>query len=138
MDASLARATVIATLAASPTEHSVTDDIELLIAAMAREEAHHNQCSLAAATRQIRGLVAAAREEYRAAGAPYGEDDRGFCRLPPRAPAPDTYGITWRVRCSPPKRTADRLSGHGLFRTHGASKVGRRIPPLRRRRRPTW
>ena len=63
-----------------PTEYSVTDDLELLITAMAREEAHHRQCSLAAATRQIRGLAAVAREEYRAAG-PYGEDDQGFCRF---------------------------------------------------------
>jgi hypothetical protein len=73
------------------TEHSVTDDLELLIAAMAREVAHRHQCSLAAATRQIRDLVAEAREEYRAVGSPYGEDDQGFCRLPPRASAPDTY-----------------------------------------------
>jgi hypothetical protein len=63
-----------------PTEHHVTDDLELLIDAMAREAAHHHQCSLAAATRQIRGRSAAAREEYRAAGAPYGDDERGFCR----------------------------------------------------------
>jgi len=63
-----------------PTEHSVTDDLELLISAMAREVAHHHHCSLAAATRQIRALVAEAREEYRAAGAPYGDDNRGFCR----------------------------------------------------------
>jgi hypothetical protein len=58
----------------------VTDDLELLIAAMAREVAHHHHCSLAAARRQIRSLVAEAREEYRAAGAPYGDDDQGFCR----------------------------------------------------------
>jgi hypothetical protein len=57
----------------------VTDDLELLIAEMARHQAHH-QCSLAEATRQIRALVAEAREEYRAAGAPYGDDDHGFCR----------------------------------------------------------
>jgi len=62
------------------TEHSVTDDLELLIAAMAREAAHHHRCSLATARRHIRGLVARAREEYRAAGAPYGDDDQGFCR----------------------------------------------------------
>jgi hypothetical protein len=48
----------------------VTDDLELLIAAMARHQAHH----------QIRGLVTEAREDYRAAGAPYGDDDQGFCR----------------------------------------------------------
>jgi len=47
---------------------------------MARQVAHHHQCSLAAATRQIRSLVAEAREEYRVAGAPYGDDDQGFCR----------------------------------------------------------
>jgi hypothetical protein len=58
----------------------VTDDLELLIAAMARHQAHHHQCSLATATRQIRGLVTEARAEYRAAGAPYSEDERGFCR----------------------------------------------------------
>ena len=58
----------------------MTDDLELLIAAMAREVAHHHHCSLAAARRQIRSLVAEAREEYRAAGAPYGDDDQGFCR----------------------------------------------------------
>jgi hypothetical protein len=69
----------------------VIDDLELLIAGMAREAAHHHQCSLAAATRQIRSRSAQAREEYRAAGAPYGDDDQGFCRLPPRPPAPDAY-----------------------------------------------
>jgi hypothetical protein len=62
-----------------PLEHCVTDDLELLIAEMARHQAHHHQCSLAEATRQIRALVAA-REEYRAADAPYGDDDQGFCR----------------------------------------------------------
>jgi hypothetical protein len=61
-------------------EHRVTDDLEPLIAAMARHQAHHHQCSLAAATRQIRGLVVEARAEYRAAGAPYGDNDQGFCR----------------------------------------------------------
>jgi len=63
-----------------PTEHSVTDDLELLIAAMARHQAHRHYSSLAAATRQIRDLVAEARAEYRAAGAPGGDDDQGFCR----------------------------------------------------------
>jgi hypothetical protein len=58
----------------------VTDDLELLISAMAHHQAHRHQCSLATATRQIRGLVAEAREEYRAAGAPYGDDERGFYR----------------------------------------------------------
>ena len=61
-------------------EHIVSDDLELLIAEMARHQAHHHQCSLAEATRQIRSLVAQAHEEYRAAGAPYGDDDHGFCR----------------------------------------------------------
>jgi len=61
-------------------ERIVTDDLELLIAEMARHQAHHHQCSLATATRQIRDLVAAARAEYRTAGAPYGDDDQGFCR----------------------------------------------------------
>jgi hypothetical protein len=61
-------------------EHNVTDDLELLIAEMARHQAHHHQCSLDEATRQIRTLVAEAREEYRAGGAPYGDDDQGFCR----------------------------------------------------------
>ena len=61
-------------------EYSVTDDLELLIAAMAREAAHHHHCSLAAATRQIRDLVDRARQEYRAAGAPSGDDNQGFCR----------------------------------------------------------
>jgi hypothetical protein len=31
-------------------------------------------------TRQTLGPIAEAREEYRVAGAPYGDDDRGFCR----------------------------------------------------------
>jgi hypothetical protein len=61
-------------------ELSVTDDLEILIAAMARHQAHRHRCSLAAATRQIRALVAAAREEYCAAGALYGDDEQGFCR----------------------------------------------------------
>ena len=56
------------------------DDLELLVSEMARHQAHHHQCSLAEATRQIRALVAEAREEYRASGAPYGDDDHGFCR----------------------------------------------------------
>jgi hypothetical protein len=58
----------------------VTDDLELLIEAMVRHQAHRYQCSLDTATHQIRGLVDRAREEYRAAGSPYGDDDRGFCR----------------------------------------------------------
>jgi len=51
-------------------EHSMIDDLELLITAMAREAAHYHHCSLAAATRQIRDLVAEARAKYRAAGCP--------------------------------------------------------------------
>ncbi len=58
----------------------MTDDLELLITAIARHQAHHHHCSLDTATRQIRSLIAEARAEYRAAGAPYGDDDRGFCR----------------------------------------------------------
>ena len=58
----------------------MTDDLELLITAMARYQAHYHHCSLATATRQIRALVAEARAEYRAAGAPDGDDERGFCR----------------------------------------------------------
>ena len=58
----------------------VTNDLEILITEMARHQAHHHHCSLAAATRQICALIAEAREEYRAAGAPYGDDDHGFCR----------------------------------------------------------
>jgi hypothetical protein len=61
-------------------EHDVIDDLELLIAEMVRHQAHYHQCSLTEATRQLRALVVEAREEYRAAGAPYGDDDRGFCR----------------------------------------------------------
>jgi len=78
---------VLALLPTSFKEHRVTNDLEHLIIAMARHQAHHHQCSLAAATRQIRALVAEARAEYRAAGAPYGDDERGFCRwllAPPR------------------------------------------------------
>ncbi len=58
----------------------MTDDLELLIAVMARHQAHHHHCLLAAATRQIRDLVAETCAEYRAAGAPYSDDDRSFCR----------------------------------------------------------
>jgi hypothetical protein len=61
-------------------EHRVTDDLELLITAMARHQAHYHHCSLATATRQIRTLFAEARMEYRFAGAPCGDDERGFCR----------------------------------------------------------
>jgi hypothetical protein len=61
-------------------EHTVSDDLERLIAEMARHQAHHHHCSLAEATRQIRALVAEAREEYRIAGAPYGDNDQDFCR----------------------------------------------------------
>ena len=42
-------------------KYTMTDDLELLIAEMAREKAHHHQCSLAEATRQIRGLVTGPR-----------------------------------------------------------------------------
>ena len=65
---------------AHPVGSSVTDDLELLIAEVALHQAHHYQCSLAVATRQIRGLVDRAREEYRARGAPCDDDDQGFCR----------------------------------------------------------
>jgi hypothetical protein len=58
----------------------VTDDLELLIMVMAREAAHHHQCSLATATRHIRDLVVEAHAEYRVVGAPYGDNDQGFCR----------------------------------------------------------
>lgn len=58
----------------------MTDDLEILITEMAHRQSHHHHCSLAAATRRIRSLVAEAREEYRASGAPYGDDDQGFCR----------------------------------------------------------
>ena len=61
-------------------EHTVIDDLELLIAEMARHQAHHHHCLLAEATRQIRALVAEARQEYRARGAPYGDANQGFCR----------------------------------------------------------
>jgi hypothetical protein len=67
-------------LAVRSMEQCVTDDLELLIAEMAQHQAHHHHCSLAEATQQIRALVAEAREEYRARGAPYGDDDLGFCR----------------------------------------------------------
>jgi hypothetical protein len=60
-------------------EHSVTDNLEVLIAAMARHQTHRHQCSLAAATRQICSLVVEALEKYRGASAPC-DDDRGFCR----------------------------------------------------------
>jgi hypothetical protein len=60
--------------------HTVSDDLELLISEMARHQAHHHQCSHATATRQIRPLVAEARAEDRAAGAPYGDDAQGCCR----------------------------------------------------------
>jgi hypothetical protein len=86
----------------------MTDDLELLIAAMARHQAHHHQCSLATATRQIRGLSAEAREEYRAVGAPYGDDDQGFCRLPPCAPAPHACCVVWCAR-----RSHTRWAGEG-------------------------
>jgi hypothetical protein len=43
------------------TEQCVTDDLELLIAEMARYQAHHHHCSLAAATRQMRALLARSR-----------------------------------------------------------------------------
>jgi len=75
----------------------VTDELELLIAAMAREVAHHHRCSLATTRCQIHGLVARARGEYRAAEAPYGDDDRGLCRLPPRTPTSDTCCIAWHA-----------------------------------------
>lgn len=58
----------------------MTDDLDILIAEMARHHAHRYQCSLATATCEIRSSVAEGREEYRAAGTPYGDDDQGFCR----------------------------------------------------------
>jgi hypothetical protein len=75
-----APAAVLALLPTSFKEHRVDDDLELLITAMARHQAHYHQCSLAVATRQLRDLVAAARMEYRAVGLPYGDNDYGFCR----------------------------------------------------------
>jgi hypothetical protein len=92
-------------------KHRVTDDLELLITTMAREAAHHHHCSLDAATRQIRALVAEARAEYRAAGAPHGDDDSGFCRLPPRASTPDSGRLTGYPWRSPPHCTANRRAG---------------------------
>jgi hypothetical protein len=79
-DAEPARAVALAPLPTSFKEHRVTDDRERLITAMARHQAYHYHCSLATATRQIRSLVAVARAEYNAAGAPDGDDDQGFCR----------------------------------------------------------
>jgi hypothetical protein len=58
----------------------VIDDLERLIAEMAQHQAHRQHCSLAEATRQIRMLVAEAREEYHAAISPHGDDERGLCR----------------------------------------------------------
>jgi hypothetical protein len=54
-------------------EHTVIDDLEHLIVEMAREEAHHHQCSLAEATRQIRALLAEARGISRGY-TPYGDE----------------------------------------------------------------
>jgi hypothetical protein len=62
------------------TEQIVIDDLERLIAEMAQHQAHRHHCSLAVARCQIRALVAEAREEYRVATWPYGDDDHGFCR----------------------------------------------------------
>lgn len=45
---------------------------------MARHQ-EQQQCSLTVETRQIRDLVAEAREGYRAAGPSYGDDDPDFC-----------------------------------------------------------
>jgi len=55
-------------------EQSASDDLEVLIGVLARHQAHRQQCSLAAATRQIRRMVAEAREEYFATISPYGDD----------------------------------------------------------------
>jgi hypothetical protein len=71
---------VFAPLRTSFKKGRVTGDLELLIVAMARHQVHHHECSLTAAARQFRGLVAAARAEYRAIGAPYLDDDQGFYR----------------------------------------------------------
>lgn len=59
------------------TPYSVTGDLEVLIAALARHQAHHYQCAHATATKQIRALVREAYEEYRASSALYGDDGRG-------------------------------------------------------------
>jgi hypothetical protein len=71
----------------------MTDNLDLLITSMACHQAHYHQCSLAAATRQIRDLVAEARAEYHAAGVTDGNGVRGFCRLPARKTTPDAGGI---------------------------------------------
>jgi len=50
-----------------------------------------------------------AREEECAAGAPYGDDDQGLCRLPPRPPAPDAYSRRrgyWFIQASPQQEDA--------------------------------
>lgn len=57
-----------------------SDDLELLITLVARQEAQRESCPLSPATRQTRQLVAAVRLEYQAAGAPFGDHDHGFCR----------------------------------------------------------
>src|SRR5690349_15274978 len=69
---------------------------------MARHQAHHHKCSLATATRQIRVLVAEARQEYRAAGTPYrscgARPIRRVYQLQGirRRPAADALGGLWR------------------------------------------
>src|SRR5690242_2992547 len=72
-DARPAGARVSVALVVQFMEQSVTDNLELLIAEMARHQAHRHQCLLAEATRQIHTLVAEAHDEYRASGAPFGD-----------------------------------------------------------------
>jgi hypothetical protein len=63
--------------------------LEELLAAMALHIAHKEQITVTEATVAVRQKVEQVREEYRAAGAPYGDDDGLYLWLtrPPTASA---------------------------------------------------
>jgi hypothetical protein len=56
----------------------MSDELEFVIEELAFHVAHHDTQKVADAERLIRRLITRARQEYREAGAPYGDTVAGF------------------------------------------------------------
>jgi hypothetical protein len=56
----------------------MSDELEFVIEELAFHVAHHDKQKVAEAERMIRRLITRARQEYREAGAPYGDTVAGF------------------------------------------------------------
>jgi hypothetical protein len=68
----------------------MSDRLDELLAAMALHIAHKEDITIAEAAVAVRHKVEQVREEYRAVGAPYGDNDDGlylWLTRPPTAPA---------------------------------------------------